>query len=397
MSIARAGYRGWKGTAVLRTAALLALLFTARSGASGPEPIEFSAPPDGARLRVAAVGDVLLHARLQSQAYLAAVTSQVPGVWDDVKPLLRSAGVAYANLEGTVAPGLANDGTEDDDPGPIFDGHVYTSFPTINYHPSVLPVLSSSGIRVVSTANNHALDRGPEGVTKTLDALDAAGILATGTRRDSSSDRYAVTTFSGFRLAWVGCTQHTNGLADSEDQVQYCFRNQKQLLALIEDLSSTPGIDAVIVTPHWGKQFEFEPSPNQVEFAHAALDAGALAVLGSHPHVLQPWEKYVTQDGRETLAVYSLGNFVSGQVELECRVSILLQLDLTRDSAGVTRLAFAGYVPLLMKNRRSPCRLVALRRDHPDPEAASALELLGEILPQKNMLAPRPTPGPTAR
>ena len=148
------------------------------------------------------------------------------------------------------------------------------------------------------------------------------------------------------------------------------------------------------MTPHWGKQFEFEPRDNQIEFAHAALEAGALAVVGSHPHVLQPWEKYVTSDGRETLAVYSLGNFVSGQRKLENRVGIMLGLELARDGSGNTGLSAASYVPLLMKNGRRPYRVIPVDASSAEPEAEAALDLIEEILPAANRVPP-PPPHPT--
>ena len=111
-----------------------------------------------------------------------------------------------------------------------------------------------------------------------------------------------------------------------------CDRDDGDLRKTIARLKDK--VDAVVVFPHWGKEYEHVPREKDVERAHAWLEAGASAVIGSHPHVLQPWERFVTKDGRETFIVYSLGNFASHQPQLERRSSTILYLGITKGPEG---------------------------------------------------------------
>lgn len=306
---------------------------------------------EGDRLTIAAVGDVLLHGRLQVQAF--AQDDRYISLWRPVADLLRAADVTYANLEGPTAAGVTARGRSVDDPGETFDDYVYTSYPMFNYNPALIDDLMASGVDVVSTANNHSLDRWSLGVDRTIDALEERGLAFSGTRRQGATDQpwYAITRNGGFNLAWLACTYATNGIPDREDQVLFCYEDTATIEGLIVELAANDDIDAVIVTPHWGQEYDANPNDPEVDLAHRFLDAGALAVIGSHPHVLQPWERYITADGRETFAIYSLGNFVSGQTHLPRRSTLLLYLGLTRAQDGRVVINGARYVPLHMSRR----------------------------------------------
>ncbi len=305
----------------------------------------------GERVTIAAVGDVLLHQELQRQAYAA--PERHLALWGGVVDQLTRADLTYANLEGPLAAGVTRTGKQVKDPGLVYDNKVYTAYPRFNFHPSLAESLVKSGVDIVSTANNHALDRHSIGVDKTLDALDEAGLLHMGTRRKNASARapwHVITETRGVRLAWVACAHHTNQIEDDEDQVLYCFRNEDQVVKLIKRLKRKQGpkgeLDAIIVTPHWGKEYKPAPRQQQQNLAHRMANAGATAIIGSHPHVLQPWEKFLTKDEREVFIHYSLGNFASHQTDLAKRSSILLYVGLTKTKAGEVRVNGVRYVPL---------------------------------------------------
>lgn len=314
--------------------------------------IEFAAACEpGDDLVIGAVGDVLLHGRLQRQAYSA--SNGAISLWEGVRDLMEQPDIMYANLEGPTASGVNSSGREVSDPGLVFDGVVYDSYPMFNYHPSLLDGLMESGVDVVSTANNHSLDRRSLGADKTIAELEARGLPFTGTRRsDSSSEQWWTTVDSnGFRLAFLACTYGTNGIPDNDDQVLWCYRDVDQIESMVRDLSQRPDIDAVIFTPHWGQEYTAIPSDQQFDLSHRMLDAGALAVIGNHPHVIQPWERYVTADGRETFAMYSIGNFVSNQSHLPRRTTVLLYLGLFRSTEGTMKVRGARYVPMHMSRK----------------------------------------------
>lgn len=249
----------------------------------------------GDRLNVVAVGDVLLQRALQEQAF--ARPERHASLWSGVGALLARADVTYANVDGTSAAGLSEAGARPD-PGPRYDGVVYTEYPRLNYHRSLFEDLARAGVDVLSTANNHAMDRDTTGVGLTLAAAHTAGLSTTGTRAAGAlSPWHAVSASRGFSIAWLACTFSTNELADPQHQVLRCDLDADEVERLVRELAPR---GVVLVTPHWGVQYEHEPTDAQRAFAHRVLDAGALAVLGSHPHVLQPWERHVTPDGRET-------------------------------------------------------------------------------------------------
>src|SRR5690606_17932363 len=142
-----------------------------------------------------------------------------------------AADVTYANLEGPTAGAVSTAGREVPDPGRRFDGVAYSSYPQVNYHPSLVTDVRDSGIDVVSTANNHSLDRRALGADRTIGYLATARLPFTGTRTSEeaaarSPEQSAWSTLTregGFTLAWIACTYDTNGIKDPHRQVLLCY------------------------------------------------------------------------------------------------------------------------------------------------------------------------------
>lgn len=348
-------------------------------------PLEFAdACKAGTSITIAAVGDVLLHGPLQLQAYASSEGHH--SLWKNVAPRLEGADITYGNLEGPCAEGVTTGG-EARDPGKVFDKRVYSSYPQFNYHPSLVGALKETGFDVVSTANNHALDRRALGADRTIANLQRDGLAFTGTRpsTDTNAPWYTMTEAKGIKVAFVACTFSTNGIPDTKKQVLHCYEGGRpsgtpnpELLSTIKSLKDRPGVDAVIVTPHWGVEYKHSPELSEKKLAHAMLDAGALAVFGGHPHVVQPWEKVATADGREGFVIYSLGNFVSGQSGLAKRSSLMLFLGLTKGSDGKVTINGVRHLPLSM----SPSPWTAV------PAKGESLDLTTKILGKWNRLDP---------
>lgn len=320
----------------------------------GPLPddyLAFSRACDrGAReITIAAVGDLLIHRELQKQAFRS--PAHFRDLWSGVEGLISAADVSYANLEGPTAQGIDRRGNPRKDPGMVFDNRVYSGYARFNYHPVLVADLVSSGFDIVSTANNHSLDRGPLGVDRTIETLVAAKLPYTGTRRQDqqSAPWHAITHVEGITIAWLACTLHTNYQEDTLGQVLRCFDDPKTVPQLVGKLARRKDIDAVIVTPHWGKEYKHEPIGKQRRLAQAVIDAGAIAVIGSHPHVLQPWEKMTASDGREALTMFSLGNFASHQRDLPRRSSVVLYLGLSQGEDGTVWVNGARYAPITVR------------------------------------------------
>lgn len=184
--------------------------------------------------------------------------------------------------------------------------------------PELVAALAAGGVDVVSLANNHLMDYGPQGLDDTLSTLETVKVAAFGAGPSlEAARRPVVVEKNGVKLAFIGyfflgdrnieppeviATEKTPGVAGH-------FTDLSTLTEWVQADVRTAKTVADVVIPffHWGREGKPQPEPYQVALAHAAIDAGAAAVIGSHPHVLQGMELY-----QGAPIVYSLGNFVFG-------------------------------------------------------------------------------------
>lgn len=164
--------------------------------------------------------------------------------------------------------------------------------------------LFDAGIDVVSLGNNHTADFGPEGIEDTLFALAAAAVRYAGAGMDEASARRpAIIEAEGLRIAFLSYTDVLENTFAGPGSAGVAMAT---LDSIAEDVAAARArADVVVVLLHFGVEYTDAPQPAQRQLARAAIDAGALLVLGHHPHTLQGWERY-----GGGLIVYSLGNFV---------------------------------------------------------------------------------------
>ncbi|STX28157.1 capsule biosynthesis protein [Legionella beliardensis] len=298
------------------------------------------------QVHIIAVGDVLLHLPLQKKGGKDGFKS----IWLAVIPQLRAADITYGNLEGPAAEMIDMHGNVTEK-----ESKAYTTFPMFNYPPALITALRDSGFNIVSTANNHVLDRYAIGIDKTISLLHNNWLAFTGTRRQNSQDVwYSTLKVNDLSIVWLACTQDTNGIFDKYRQVLHCNRDKQLILSLIDQLAKSH--DAVIVTPHWGVEYQTKPNQSQKKFAKELAEAGALAILGSHPHCMQPFSWLKTSQGKQVFVAYSLGNFISNQGSLKNRTSGLLSLYLEKNNKGVAIVKVA-FSPTYMENRGGQMQL----------------------------------------
>jgi poly-gamma-glutamate synthesis protein (capsule biosynthesis protein) len=184
--------------------------------------------------------------------------------------------------------------------------------------PELVAALVSGGVDVVSLANNHLVDYGPEGLFDTINTLDTHGIVHFGAARTLAEARApAIVEKNGIKIAFLGYfflgdrNIEPPQVIATEDQpgVAGHFNDVNALKAMLEaDIrAAKQQADLVIPFFHWGREGRGQPEPYQQEVGRFAIDVGAAAVLGSHPHVLQGVEVY-----KGAPILYSLGNFVFG-------------------------------------------------------------------------------------
>lgn len=294
---------------------------------------------DTTRLTLLFVGDVMQHDSQIAAAYNAISNSYDYGAcFQYIKPIIQSAGLAFANLEVTLA-------------GPPYKGYPQFSAPD-----QLAKELKSTGFDVLVTANNHSLDRRRKGLERTIHILDSMEILHTGTFKDSASraETYPlVVERNGFRLSLLNYTYGTNGIPVSKPNVV----NMMDTLLMKTDLAKAreQNTDAIIVFMHWGAEYQDTPNSTQRKIARLCFDHGAMLVIGAHPHVLQPMEH---DEVSNTLVAYSLGNFVSGQQSRYRDGGAILNVELEKlkaDSGSSVKIREASYeLEWVYRNNDSP-------------------------------------------
>lgn len=300
--------------------------------------------PDDTHFTFAATGDTFLHENIQA----VGETQGYDYLFDNVRPFLQAADIAYTNFDGAMLAGSP-----------------YTGYPAFNFNPALAPALRNAGIGVVSTANNHILDRGPYGLDATLAVLDQAGILQHGAVPTSASSQprppYLPLTLTrdgvSITIGFLSFTWGTNGLPDPYNQVNLLWASnvygqqgdvRPEVLAAIAQARRET--DLVIVAAHWGYEYQFYPDSSQIEGARRMAEAGADVILGTQPHTLQPVDMIET-NGRQTLVIYSLANFLASQGAFQIpyfsATSVIFYVGIIRHADGSVRVSGYRYLPTI--------------------------------------------------
>ncbi len=273
-----------------RAQLLLILMLLSGCGASRISP-----PPKPVRVvarfnRLLFAGDVMFSRGVRRQI-LAAKDPALP--FRKIAPLLAGADIAFVNLESPFS-----------DQGPYHEEGLIFHAP-----PAAIAGLQLAHIAIASTANNHSRDTGSHGVEFTVHWLCSHSIQPLGSSAsEKQTHRGVILTRNGIRFGFLGYTY---------DQQNGNWKDIDARIALADPAVVTVDVkalrkrcDVVIVSMHNGVEYTTKPTPAQIQFAHAAIDAGATLVIGHHPHVIQPEERY-----RGGLIFYSLGNFVFDQFQ----------------------------------------------------------------------------------
>lgn len=263
-------------------------------------------PDPDARPRVvtvAAVGDVMCHAPQRTSAWDESCRCyRFDPVFEPVRELLSQPDLTIANLETTL-------------PG---DRRRFGGYPLFGAPDALAQALRHAGVDIVALANNHILDRGKKGLRRTLQTLAGLGLHTLGAYagwEEWRQNRFLVVEKNGIRLALLNYTYGTNGIEAPADVM--VNEIDRERIAEDLELARREGPDAILVLYHFGEEYQRLPNRFQTELVQFTFENGADVVLGSHPHVVQPFDiRVVTDIHGETkarLVAYSLGNFVSAQ------------------------------------------------------------------------------------
>lgn len=289
-------------------------------------------------------GDIIIHKELYLSVVLG--SRRFDQLWKKTEPLIKKADYSVANLEGPAAMGIDSNGNNKGDIGFVYDGDVYSGTNYVfNFHPRLLIDLQTSGFDLLTLANNHSTDRFSIGIDRTILSARAIGLSTAGTRKsdEAKGEYFKISRIKNMNVAFISCTEYIN-IPDHDNQVLFC--EDQKIFKLIKEITDNPVVDALVILPHWGVEYSPLPRDYQKEYARRYLEAGAIAVIGSHPHVLQPWEKYTTKNGRETFILYSMGNFVAGQSTLATKTGVVAYLGLSKKANHKATIYGVAYTPV---------------------------------------------------
>ena len=252
----------------------------------------------GREARPLSTGDTLLPVvmrfggdLLPGGSYEAAVDDSADFAFRDFN-LFRSADISMVNLESPVTlRGMA----------------VKKPF-NFRVKPEFVAALASAGISVVNIANNHIYDFGSEGLFDTILYLDSLKIQHVGAGRNyRDAHRAAVFNIRGNRIGILGYYGGGEAPGATRKNPGVAHRLLADIRNDIDSLRSRDSAEYVVVNFHWGRELADAPDGEQQNLAHQVIDAGANAIIGHHPHVLQGIEWY-----HGGVIVYSLGNLLFG-------------------------------------------------------------------------------------
>ncbi|MYX01412.1 MULTISPECIES: CapA family protein [unclassified Streptomyces] len=299
--------------------AALALLLAAATGCTGQQPgtLEPSGPPaargaggqgaDGPRpFTLLAAGDVLPHSSVIDQAAVDAGGAgyDFAPMLAGVAPVVSGADLAFCHMETVYGK----------------EGGPYTGYPNFKSPPEIATALRTTGFDSCSTASNHTLDDGAEGVRRTLDALDGAGVRHAGSARTAAEAARPTILPAGpgkgaAKVAHLAYTYGTNDIPLPADRPWTVNVTDERKIIEEARAARRAGADVVVLSAHWGTEWQDEPDAGQLDLAER-LTASTYRgrpdidlIIGTHAHVPQAYEKV-----NGTWVVYGMGDQIAGDM-----------------------------------------------------------------------------------
>ena len=255
-------------------------------------------------LELSFIGDIMAHdVNFKMKDYSV--------MYEDVSNYLLADDITFGNLETPVNNNLP-----------------YSTYPNFNVHTEYVEAAINAGVDVFSLANNHSNDQGSDGVLATINAMeklrqkyrkDSGRSITFGGMRKTTFDGLEVQMIykNNLRIAFVCVTEILNIYNASRHKVQFYYYNKEYRQEFIEKVSQIKmktKCDLLVLSIHVAEPEYVREIPDlRKEYFRRLADCGADIIWAHHPHVVQPWEKYITKNEREAVIMYSMGNFVSGQ------------------------------------------------------------------------------------
>lgn len=270
-------------------------------------------------VRLMAVGDNLIHEPIYKRSLNG--NDDYDDLYENIGDYIKTFDIAVVNQETPL----------------VYSKDMYSDYPDFGTPVYVGKALKKNGFNVFTCANNHEADKDIAGIEDTIKFCDENDIICLGIKssNDAEKKRYKVVEKNGIKIAMLNYTYGTNmhNINEKYPGVVNMLDDEERIYDDLE--SATKNSDIVVVFVHWGKEYSQIITDEQKYWADIFAKGGADIVVGSHPHVLQSYEKIVNLDGHSTHIFYSLGNFMSAQTKPECVVGGLANIEIGYSFNGV--------------------------------------------------------------
>ena len=297
---------------------------------------------DKSEVKILAMGDMIFHQPIVKN-YRSNDSYDFTPIFNNISSDINEADLAIANFEGSVN-----------------SNRKLSGFPLFNFPKETIYSLKNVGFDLLSTANNHALDTGLDGIAETISHINESGMKNFGTLAEDG-DKGIIVEKNGIKIGLISFTDTLNGMdslmRDKEYSVNTFAQDVKSDIQNLKDNS-----DIVIVYPHWGNEYQLVPNERQIYLKTILQEAGADIILGSHPHVLQRYE-VEDKNNKKYFTIYSMGNALSNQrVENLKKPGVdtgaLIKLVIEKDNiSGETKLKEYGVYPTYVNRYRANGKL----------------------------------------
>ena len=299
-------------------------------------------------------GDIIVHKPfLTSSQYLKSDgTYDYNSIFTYVKDDYEAADFTVTTVEGALTEGN------------------YSGYPMFCSPDSVATTLSNNGVDMCLLANNHIYDNFDDGLQRTMDVMTANSLLYTGLRKTTADKPYLIQEINGIKVGFFNYVFETervngqktiNGIAVSDESSELINSfNSQDLDSFYEKIETglsemkEEDVEFTIVYMHWGIEYQTTESAEQDTMAQKLCDLGVDALIGSHPHVIQPVDLLTSSDGaHQMLCAYAIGNLLSNQrteymdglAYGHTEDGVMLELTIQRDDEGKISITKADFTP----------------------------------------------------
>ncbi len=293
---------------------------------------------DVSQVTLLAVGDNLIHIEVVQSGKQDDGSYNFDHLYDEIKDDIMAADIAVVNQE-TILGGKELK---------------YSGYPAFNSPTEIGDSLTGVGFDVVLHATNHTMDKGLKGVTNTFDHwrnhpdITLLGINET----EEDKETIPIIEKNGIKIAMLNYTYGLNGYKIPKDKP--FLVNMLDKKEMEKDIKKARELaDFVIVYPHWGTEYVYQPISTQRELVDFYYELGVDLVIGTHPHVIQPVEWITSESGHNMLVYYSLGNFLSYQKEPARMLGGMAHVTITKDDTD-TYISDASITPIVTHYEHGP-------------------------------------------